>query len=155
MEYIPFGREIWKKLMELYDNELVDLKPFSFEFFFYSVVRAVVAFVIIPFWLIVGIFTVGWMWPPQIRVMFFTQRISHQNSRDLNESEQRTIQVNNLKTEIKELGLQLREEIGIDKREVGLIKTQLTDAKADIDTEMEAIKSIVSSLFELQSRFGA
>jgi len=154
MEYIPFGREIWKKLMELYDNELVDLKPFSFEFFFYSVVRAVVAFVIIPFWLIVGIFTVGWMWPPQIRVMFFTQRISHQNSRDLNESEQRTIQVNNLKTEIKELGLQLREEIGIDKREVGLIKTQLTDAKADIDTEMEAIKSIVASLFELQSRFG-
>jgi hypothetical protein len=61
-----FGKDLWKQIMDLFEDD-VDEGFLSFDFFAYVFLRVLAAFFIIPFWLLLGIFTAGWLWPPQVR----------------------------------------------------------------------------------------
>lgn len=66
VEGYDFGKEWWDSLM----NALSDadsLSPTSFEFWIYLLTRIITAFVIVPIWLVLGVVSVGILWPPQVR----------------------------------------------------------------------------------------
>mmetsp|Transcript_12830 Transcript_12830/g.19456 ORF Transcript_12830/g.19456 Transcript_12830/m.19456 type:complete len:828 (+) Transcript_12830:242-2725(+) len=65
-------RLLWSKLMELFSDE--DLSPASLDFWCYSISRLLALFIIFPAWLIIGVVTMGWLWPPQVREWLFVQK---------------------------------------------------------------------------------
>jgi hypothetical protein len=60
-----FGKELWKQIMDLFEDD-VDEGVLSFDFIAYVFLRVFAAFFIIPVWFLLGIFTAGWLWPPQV-----------------------------------------------------------------------------------------
>ena len=68
-------RDLWNTLTGLFKEnpyEYMDVSPGSFDFWCYLLLR-IVAIFIIPVWLILGLVTAGWLWPPQVRERLLCQ----------------------------------------------------------------------------------
>jgi hypothetical protein len=143
-----FGQGAWKNLIALYEDQ--DLSALSLEFYCYLVFRFAAGIFLIPLWLIVGLASAGFLWPPQVREWLFVQRIAKRSKGDTLQ-EQRLYQMNELKAEVKKLQEEIKDEMTTDRKEVDGMKTQLTQMKSEMTTEMKQIKEIMTMLYDLQS----
>jgi hypothetical protein len=145
-----FGKEFWKRLIDIFDDE-VDDSVLSFDYFFYTLMRIMTAVFIIPSWILVGICSAGWFWPPQVREAVFTSTVFKHSSDVAKEDELRKTQLKKLKEEIHILRDDLLQEMAIDRTQVVQLKSSVAERKLEIQSEMKHIKRIVAMLFEQQS----
>jgi hypothetical protein len=68
-----FRKELWKRLMDLFDDD-VEENYMSADFFANTLLRVFTAVVIIPCWIAIGLFTAGFLWPPQVREAILTSK---------------------------------------------------------------------------------
>ena len=148
-----FGKESWKRLMDLFEDEIDD-SVVSVEYFLYTLLRFAVAVIVIPLWIALGIFTAGWLWPPQIREAVFTSSVFKHSSDTEKEDELRKTQVRRLEQEVKELKEELVQELAMDRTQVVQMKSAVAERKVEIANEMKHVKRIVTMLFEQQAGFG-
>lgn len=146
------GKELWIKLMELFEDEIDD-GFLSIDFYLYNLLRVVVALVVIPLWMLLGVITLGWVWPPQVREAVFTSTLLKHSSDTEKEDELRKTQVKKLQDEVLGLKDELLQELALDRTQVVQMKSQVAERKLEISNEMKDIKKIVAILFERQSRF--
>jgi hypothetical protein len=147
-----FGKELWVQTMELFEEQ-GDVTVFSLDFMLYTLLRIFVVLVVIPLWLVLGLLTLGWCWPPQIREAVFTSTVSKHSSDTEKEDERRKTQVNNLQQEVSGLKDELLQELAMDRTQVAQMKSQVAERRLEMANEMKDIKKIVAILFERQSRF--
>ena len=172
---ISWERICWKKLIECFDPEMgsngmgmiliaplrlfismflvrmcvlilllytISNSPFYYHFFFK-----------IPFWLLLGILSAGWLWPPQVREGLFVQAVSvPDNSGEAKEMEKRIEEVTILKKDLKTVQKQLVEEFIDDRKDMSLLKDQVKGIKSELKDEMKNIKMVMTSLFEVQQQ---
>lgn len=148
-----FGKESWKRLMDLFEDEIDD-SVVSLEYFLYTLLRVTVAVVVVPAWLCLGIVTAGWLWPPQIREAVFTSSVFKHTNDSEREDELRKIQVKKLEQEVRELKDELVQELAMDRTQVVQMKSAVSERKVEIANEMKHVKRIVTMLFEQQAGFG-
>lgn len=148
-----FGKESWKRLMDLFEDEIDD-SVVSLEYFLYTLLRFTVACFVIPLWIILGLPTAGWLWPPQIREAVFTSSVFKHTNDTEREDELRKIQVKKLEQEVKELKDDLVQELAMDRTQVVQMKSAVAERKVEIANEMKHVKRIVTMLFEQQAGFG-
>ena len=65
---VSWERILWKKLIECFDPE-VDSNGMGMVL--YVPLRVFISMFLIPFWLLLGILSAGWLWPPQVREGLF------------------------------------------------------------------------------------
>ena len=83
---------LWKKLIECFDPEM-DANG-SMGMILYVPLRVFISMFLIPFWLLLGILSAGWLWPPQVREGLFVQKVSMpEDSGEAKEMEQRMEEV--------------------------------------------------------------
>ena len=145
-----FGRELWKRLMDLYEDD-VDHGTFSVEFICYTMLRVCTAIFIIPFWILVGLLSFGSLWPPQVRESIFTSKVLKHSSEAEKDDELRRTQLRVLQQEVHSLKDDLLQELAIDRTHVVQMKSLAAERKQEIQGEMKHIKRIVAMLFEQQS----
>jgi Ion transport protein len=146
-----FGQVLWAQIMELFEDD-VEGGIFSLDFFLYSMLRVVVTVFVIPFWLFLGLITLGWCWPPQIRERVFISTVFKHSSDSEKEDELRRTQVKVLQEEVTGMKDDLLQELALDRTQVVQMKSQVAERKLEISNEMKEIKKIVAILFERQSR---
>jgi Ion transport protein len=147
-----FGKELWNRCMELFEDEIDD-GYMSLDFMLYTILRMIVAMLIIPLWLLVGIITLGWFWPPQVREAVFTSTVFKHSSDSVKEDELRKTQVKKLHDEVTELKDEILQELALDRTQIVQMKSQVAERKIEIGNEIKDIKKIVAMLFERQARF--
>jgi hypothetical protein len=147
---VTFGKEFWKRLMDLYEDD-VDDGTFSLEFMCYTSMRCGAALFIIPIWLIIGLLSFGTLWPPQIREAVFTSKVLKHSSIGEIEAELRKTQVKGIKQEVQILKDDIKQELAIDRTQRLQMKSLVAERKQEIQSEMKHIKRIVTMLFEQQS----
>jgi len=146
---VTFGQEFWKRLMELFEEDIED-GVMSIDFLCYTMLRIGAAVIVIPFWVLLGIFSFGWFWPPQIREVVFTSSVFKHASDSEKRDELRRNQVKLLQAEVTTLEDDLLQEITIDRTHVVQMKSLVIQRKQEIQSEMKQIKQIVNMLFEQQ-----
>jgi Ion transport protein len=146
-----FGQILWAQTMELFEDD-VEGGIFSLDFILYSMLRVFVAVFVIPFWLFLGLVTLGWCWPPQIRERVFISTVFKHSSDSEKEDELRRTQVKVLQEEVTGLKDDLLQELALDRTQVVQMKSQVAERKLEISNEMKEMKKIVAMLFERQSR---
>lgn len=147
-----FGSEFWKRLVYLFEDD-VDDGILSVEFWVYLFLRILTAVIIMPLWILLGLVTAGWLWPPQVREAIFTSTVSQHSSETAKEDELRKTQVAKLQEEVKILRDDLEQEMAVDRTEVVQMKSAVAERKADIASEMRHIKRLMTMLFEQQTNF--
>lgn len=146
------GKQFWKQIMELYEED-VEEGVLSIDFVAYSLLRVLAALFLIPAWLLLGLFSMGWYWPPQVREFIFTSTVFAHSNEQAKEDDLRKTQVTNLENEVSALKEDLLQELAMDRTQVVQIKSQVAERRQEIANEMKQIKKLVTLLFERQSQF--
>jgi hypothetical protein len=144
-----FGKELWKRLMDLFDDDIEE-SYMSAEYFADLSLRVFTA-VFIFFWILLGISSLGYLWPPQVRVAIFTSAVRKHSSESAEEDELRKTQVALLQREVMDLREDLTQELAGDRTQVVQMKTQIDHRRTEMDNELRNIKRIVTMLFEQQA----
>jgi len=82
------GESLWAKLVEWFNDEQLSIT--TFEFWCYTVFRVFALFIIFPAWLLLGVVTAGWLWPPQVRKWLFVQQFTRRGADPSLEFENKT-----------------------------------------------------------------
>jgi hypothetical protein len=93
----PF-REAWKQVMLLFDANLYEEIDWL-EFMVYLLFRIFAIVFIIPLWLVLGLITAGWLWPPQIREFLFVQKETAASRSEL--ERQKLAKLKGIQTDLK------------------------------------------------------
>jgi len=146
---MAFGKDFWKSLIDLFEDE-VDSSIMTADFWVYNFMRLFAAVVIIPAWFFLGLISLGWLWPPQLRQFFWTAPVT--KYAEASEEELRKTQVMLLDKEVKALSEEITHELTIDRIEVVQMKASIADRRAEIANEMRHIKHIMNMLFDQQAQ---
>ncbi|KAL7536478.1 hypothetical protein ACHAXR_007201 [Thalassiosira sp. AJA248-18] len=147
---ISWERICWKKLIECFDPE-VDSGGMGV--ILYGPLRVFISMFLIPFWLLMGILSAGWLWPPQVREGLFVQKVSiPENSGEANEMEKRIEEVKEVQKDLLMVQEHLVGQFIEDRRDMAALKNQVKDIKRELKEEMKAIKGVMTSLFEVQQQ---
>jgi hypothetical protein len=146
---VNFGKDMWRRIMDLFEDDL-DESLFSFEFLCQICLRVVTAIFVIPAWIILGIITAGWFWPPQIREYIFTSTIAKHSSDIEKDEALRKRQLEKVRDEIGVLRVELQQELAVDRTNFVQLKSVVAEKKIEIQNEMKHIKRVVAMLFEQQ-----
>ena len=144
----PF-RSGWAFICSLFDSNLFkdnDISPLSVDFFIYSFLRFLAVFLIVPVWLILGLVTAGWLWPPQVREFIFAQSRAVVTRADIAAGVKE--EVDNLKSELKSLRSELKHSLKKDRKEMTDAKSELEFAQDDVLADARQVREIITSLFE-------
>ena len=144
----PF-RCAWASIMSLFDSNLFkdnDISPLSVDFFIYSFLRFLAVFLIVPVWLILGLVTAGWLWPPQVREFIFAQSRAVVTRADIAAGVK--AEVDNLKLELKSLRSELKHSLKKDRKGMTEAKSELEYAQDDVLADARQVREIITSLFE-------
>jgi hypothetical protein len=144
-----FGKELWKRLMDLFDDDIEE-SYMSAEYFADLSLRVFTAAFIF-FWILLGISSLGYLWPPQVRVAIFTSAVRKHSSESAEEDELRKTQVALLQRQVMDLREDLTQELAGDRTQVVQMKTQIDHRRTEMDNELRNIKRIVTMLFEQQA----
>jgi len=148
--YMPKYRAAWASIMDLFDPNLYetyDVRPLSFEFWCYVLVRIAAILFVIPVWLAVGLCTAGWLWPPQVREFLFRQKKAAISRADM--AEQVTAQINDLKSEVKKLRMEMKTEMSSDRKEFALVKAEVEAVQAEVMADLLQVKEIMVTLLDM------
>mmetsp|Transcript_3867 Transcript_3867/g.8515 ORF Transcript_3867/g.8515 Transcript_3867/m.8515 type:complete len:866 (-) Transcript_3867:203-2800(-) len=147
---VSWERILWKKLIECFDPE-VDSNGMGM--ILYVPLRVFISMFLIPFWLLMGILSAGWLWPPQVREGLFVQKVElADNASEGKELERRIEEVNGLKKDLKMTQEYLVGEIKTDRNDMSALKDTVKGIKRELKDEMRNIKGVMTSLFEVQQR---
>lgn len=136
--------------MSLFDPNLFkdnDVSPLSIDFFIYSFLRLLAGFIIIPLWVVLGLVTAGWLWPPQIREFIFAQSRAVVSRADIAAGVR--AEVVNLKSELKGLRNELKQSLKKDRKEMADAKFELDTVQQDVLADVRQVTEILTTLFEL------
>ena len=147
---VSFGKEFWKRLMDLFEDDVED-NFFTVEFWAFTLLRVFAALIIIPAWIVLGLLTAGWLWPPQLREAIFISTVSKHSSESEREDELRKTQVISLAKEVEELEEDMTQELKVNRIQVVQMKSSIDDRRAEIASEMKHIKRIMTMLFDQQA----
>ena len=145
---VSWERILWKKLVENFDpskeankTKMLCLLPW----------RICISTFLIPFWLLVGVLSAGWLWPPQVREGLFVQRVSMPEDNTVaQDAELRIQEVGELREKLTETQTELVEEFSEDRKEMDVLKIQIANIRKELKGEMKKIKKTMTTLFQVQ-----
>lgn len=145
---ISWERILWKKLVECFDpgreenkSKTICLLPW----------RICISTFLIPFWLLVGVLSAGWLWPPQVREGLFVQRVSMpEDNTTAQDAELQINEVGELRAGLEAVQNELVNEFIEDRKEMDVLKIKIAKIRKELKNEMKNIKKTMTSLFQVQ-----
>jgi hypothetical protein len=138
--------ELWKKFMYLFDDDFDDHGVLSIEFIVYNILRFITACFVIPLWMIIGLCSFGFLWPPQVREYLLTSQMSGRNE-IATEEWTRMNKVSKMNEDVSNFREEMMADMDKARLELHIIRTVLDNTKSDIHEEMGNVKEIVTELF--------
>jgi hypothetical protein len=141
--------DAWKSLwytFEMDPNETIWSRQF-WAFRFFPVLGATVT---IPCWFLLGVFTCGAVWPPQIREWLFAsstrKRTLAQKEEELQEHRRR--EEYKLEFEVVETRVIFYQGLAENRQQLAQIKASIAERKQEIRNEMKKLRVVMGNLFE-------
>ena len=138
----PF-RNAWSNIMGLFDDhsyEEIDV----LESCVYSIFRVFVVIFVIPMWVLMGVLTAGWLWPPQIRELLFVQKGVFK-SRAAVELE-KLGQLEKIQNEVNAIKKDMMHEIATDREDAARVKNEIEHIHAEFLADLQQVKELLASL---------
>mmetsp|Transcript_26941 Transcript_26941/g.41272 ORF Transcript_26941/g.41272 Transcript_26941/m.41272 type:complete len:908 (-) Transcript_26941:238-2961(-) len=143
-------RELWSQLMMLFDPNLSDdyeLNPGHLEFWVYATFRIVAILFVIPVWLIIGLATCGWLWPPQVREYLFIQKTTTITRADIEKA--KLEQLKTVQTDLKAFKSEIEEEMAEDRDQVARLKMEIETSQTEITSDLQQVKELMTTLLDM------
>ena len=145
---VSWERILWKKLIECFDPEV---GSGGMGMVLHVPLRLFVSMFLIPFWLLLGILSAGWLWPPQVREGLFVQKVSMaEDEEDKNEAW--VEEVGDLRGDLGAARERMVAQFLRERSDVRALRDRVRDVKGELKEELKNIKGVMTSLFEVQQQ---
>jgi hypothetical protein len=147
-----FPEEVWDGLMKLFDGAGVrpGVRPTTMEFWYHVFLRIIAAILVIPVWIMVGLVSFGWFWPPQIRRWLLMVSVSRYSSDSERQDELRSTQVTLLKKELNDLCDDVELDLKAFRYQLAQLKMSYSERQNEISGEISFIMRNLSKLYNQQ-----
>lgn len=145
-----FLRELWTQLMLLFNSNLyddIDMRPSSIEFWFYIFFRVMAVVFIIPIWLLLGLVTIGFLWPPQVREYLFVQTETRLTRAE--REKQKLDQLKVIQTEMNTLKTEIKEEMAGDRDQLAVLKMDVDTIQSEIQSDLQQVRELMTTLLDM------
>lgn len=138
-----YFRETWQQVVLLFDANLYDDIDWI-ESIVYNIFRIICVFFIIPLWLIAGLATAGWLWPPQVREYLFVQKETAISRAEL--ERQKLAQLKGIQEDLKSLKAELTQEMATDREDLVRMRAEVETIQKEVLSDLLQVKELMSSL---------
>lgn len=145
-----YMREGWKQIMVLFESNFyddIDLSPSNIEFWCYAAYQGVAIVIFIPLWLLLGLCTAGWLWPPQVREYLFVQKETAASRAEL--ERKKLEQLRDIQGDIKSLKIEIRKEMAADRDDMVRMKGEVEVVQSEVLSDLQQVKELMSTLLDL------
>ena len=145
-----YFREGWKQLMLLFDSNLyddIDLTPGNIEFWCYLCFQILAVIFFIPVWLIAGVVTAGWLWPPQVREYLFVQKETAISRAELEHKKLEQLKL--ISAELKNFKADLGREMQSDRDDMVRLKLEVEAVQSEVLSDLMQVKELMQTLLDL------
>ena len=145
-----FFADGWRNLVQLFDEHLyddVDFNPTNVDFWCHFLCRALAVIFIIPLWILAGVATAGWLWPPQVREWLFVQKETAISRSDL--EKQKLEQLKEIQNGMRVLKADIRKELASGRDEIMRIKTEMEGAHYGIASDLQQVRELMTTLLDM------
>jgi ankyrin repeat protein len=145
-----YFREGWKQLMLLFDSNLyddIDLTPGNIEFWCYLCFQILAVIFFIPIWLLAGVITAGWLWPPQVREYLLNQKETAISRAEL--EHKKLEQLKRISSEIKSFKAELGREMQSDRDDMIRLKLEVEAVQSEVLSDLIQVKELMQTLLDL------
>jgi ankyrin repeat protein len=145
-----YFREGWKQLMLLFDSNLyddIDLTPGNIEFWCYLCFQILAVIFFIPVWLLAGVITAGWLWPPQVREYLLNQKETAISRAEL--EHKKLQQLRQISSEIKSFKVELGREMQSDRDDMIRLKLEVEAVQSEVLSDLIQVKELMQTLLDL------
>jgi len=142
--------EGWKSIVQLFDQNLyddVDLSPQNIEFWCYFFFRFAAVIFVIPLWVIAGLLTFGWLWPPQVREYLLVQKETAISRADL--EKQKLEQLKEIQTNIKSLKTEIKKEMAADREDMARLKNEVDAVHNEVMSDLQQVRELMTTLLDM------
>jgi len=143
----------WKNIVQLFDQNIYDdiaLSPRSIEFWCYFLFQVAAVLVIIPLWLLAGLMTFGFLWPPQIREYIFVQKETTVSRANL--EKEKLEQLKEIQTSLKCLKVDIKKEMASDREDMIRMKHEVESTQNDVMSDLQQVRELMTTLLEMGRR---
>lgn len=138
-----YFRSAWSQIMVLFDANLYDDIDIL-ESWVYNLFRIFSILFVIPLWVIAGLLTAGWLWPPQIREGLFVQKEVLASRAEI---ERRKLeQLKDVQVDMKNLKNEIMREITNDREDVIRMKAEIDTIQGEVLADLQQVKDLLASL---------
>ncbi len=147
---------LWNHIIELFDKNgpYLKVEVCSMAFICLNFLRFVAIIFVIPIWIILGLCSVGLLWPPQMRQKLMKQKITVHKSAAMVKSEQQKNDVRTLNDSVATFRYELASSIEKQKEDMVNLKADMTSLSHSVATELKGVREILETLLELQTSRG-
>jgi len=143
---------IWASITGLFtDTHYYEDEKVSFwniEFWVFAAYQCFALLVVIPVWIVLGIVTVGILWPPQVREYMLLQSETGQVSQQSRER-QKLEQLREIQNDIAQLKAEIQKEIENDRSDMIRMKMDVENNQAEVLSDLQQIKELMTTLLDL------
>ena len=140
----------WKSIVQLFDQNLyddIDLSADNVEFWCYLFFQGTAIIFVIPLWIIAGLITAGWLWPPQIREYLFVQNETAISRADL--EKQKLDQLKEIQTKVIALKSEIKREMSGDREEMIRMKSEVEAIQLEVMTDLVQVRELMTTLLDM------
>mmetsp|Transcript_3596 Transcript_3596/g.8210 ORF Transcript_3596/g.8210 Transcript_3596/m.8210 type:complete len:844 (+) Transcript_3596:184-2715(+) len=129
-----------------YEDEKVSF--YSIEFWVFAAYQCFALLVVIPVWVVLGVVTVGILWPPQVREYMLLQSETGQISQQSRER-QKLEQLREIQGDIAQLKVDIQKEIEADRSDMARMKMDVENVQSEVLSDLQQIKELMTTLLDL------
>ena len=127
-----------------YDD--VDLSPKKLEFWVYLCYQGL-ALLIIPLWIIIGIGSLGILWPPQVREFLFVQKETNISRAEI--ERQKLDQLKEIQGDIKSLKTEIRKEMAGDREDMMRMKAEVEAVQSEVLADLQQVRELMTTILDI------
>ena len=144
-------REAWSNLWEnVFDSSLdekEDLDSTRCDSWVKLMLQAVVLVFIIPLWLLLGLLTLGVLWPPQVREYLLVEKKTVEGRAEF---ERRKLeQLKEIQNDINSLKGEINKQMATDRDDMVRMKAEVEAVQTEVLSDLQQIKELMSTLLDL------
>lgn len=139
----------WKFIVSLFEPGQYEgnFSMQNLEFWCVLLYQGAALIIVIPAWILAGLLTAGWLWPPQIREYFLVQKETAISRADL--EKQKLEQLKAIQTNIRTLKGNLMKTMEHDRNEMIRMRNEVESIQNEVMSDLQQVRELMTTLLDI------
>ena len=145
----PF-RRMWTNTIGFLQDDAFITDAILSEFILYCILKVLVVIIVIPLWMVLGIASAGWFFPPQVREWLFVMKDN--NDTVLKSNFDIDHEIDLLTKEVAQGRSEMKAELSTARQDCRTLRNEMKEIKSSVQEELSSVRDLTNALLQSYRR---